>query len=138
MGVLETSPLINVVREFPLPSSETVEKEGLGVMVYPNPYRADGGYARDGYENRHRTKRVEWSREIHFANLPKVCTIRIYTLAGDLVQEIKHYHPEGDPGSQEETWNVISRNTQSVMSGIYIWSVRSDCGEQLGKLVIIK
>ncbi len=138
VGVLETSPLINVVREFPLPSSEMVEKEGLGVIVYPNPYRADGGYARDGYENRHRTKRVEWSREVHFANLPNGCTIRIYTLAGDLVQEIKHYHPDGDPGSQEETWNMISRNTQSIMSGIYIWSVRSELGEQLGKLVIIK
>ena len=97
-----------------------------------------GRYARDGYENRDRTKRAEWAREIHFGNLPPVCKIRIYTLAGDLVQEIDHYYPNGGPGSQEETWNVISRNTQSITSGIYLWSVRSDQTEQLGKLVIIK
>ena len=138
VGILETSPLINVVRDFPLPSSTMVVKEGLGVIVYPNPYRADAGYAQDGYENRDRLKRVEWSREVHFANLPPVCKIRIYTLAGDLVQEIDHYYPGGGPGSQEETWNMISRNTQSITSGIYIWSVRSDQTEQLGKLVIIK
>ncbi len=138
VGVLETSPLINMVRDYPLPSSTMVEKEGLAVIVYPNPYRVDAGYARDGYENRDRLKRVEWSREIHFANLPAVCRIRIYTLSGDLVQEIDHYYPNGGPGSQEETWNMISKNTQSITSGIYIWSVRSDKTEQLGKLVIIK
>ncbi|MDD4050381.1 MAG: hypothetical protein PHR28_00600 [candidate division Zixibacteria bacterium] len=138
VGVLETSPLINVVRDFPLPSSTMVEKEGLPVIVYPNPYRSDGGYARDGYENRDRLRRVEWSREIHFGNLPAVCKIRIYTLSGDLVQEIDHYYPNGGPGSQEETWNMISRNTQSITSGIYIWSVHSDKTDQLGKLVIIK
>ncbi|MDD4051085.1 MAG: hypothetical protein PHR28_04180 [candidate division Zixibacteria bacterium] len=138
VGVLETSPLVNVVRDFPLPSSTMVEKEGLKVIVYPNPYRVGDGYARDGYENRDRLKRVEWSREIHFGNLPAVCKIRIYTLAGDLVQEIDHYYPNGGPGSQEETWNMISRNTQSITSGIYIWSVHSDKTDQLGKLVIIK
>ena len=138
IGVLESSPLLNVVREFPLPSSTMVEKEGLGVIVYPNPYRGDAGYARAGYENRDRLKRVEWSREIHFANLPPVCKIRIYTLAGDLVQEIDHYYPDAGPGSQEETWNMISKNTQSVTTGVYIWSVHSDKTDQLGKLVIIK
>jgi len=135
---MESSPLVNAVRDYPLPSSDAVVEKGLPVIVFPNPYRTDGGYARDGYENRDRTKRAEWAREIHFANLPPVCKIRIYTLAGDLVQEIDHYYPGGGPGSQEETWNVISRNTQSITSGIYIWSVRSDQTEQLGKLVIIK
>ncbi|MDD4050754.1 MAG: hypothetical protein PHR28_02490, partial [candidate division Zixibacteria bacterium] len=135
---MESSPLLNVIRDYALPSSDVVEKEGLPVMVFPNPYRTDGGYARDGYENRDRTLRAEWARKIHFGNLPAVCKIRIYTLAGDLVQEIDHYYPNGGPGSQEETWNMISRNTQSITSGIYIWSVHSDKTEQLGKLVIIK
>jgi hypothetical protein len=138
IGALETSPLANAVQEYPLPSSESVEAQGLGVMVYPNPYRIDAGYARAGYENRDRTRSVEWGRRIHFANLPKICTIRIYTLSGDLVREIKHYCPEGGPESQHEEWNVISRNTQAITTGIYLWSVRSEMGEQIGKLVIIK
>ncbi len=138
IGALETSPLANAVREFPLPSSDVVEEQGLEVIVYPNPYRIDDGYARAGYENRDRSKAAQWARRIHFINLPKICTIRIYTVSGDLVREIKHYCPEGGPESQHEEWNVISRNTQAITTGIYIWSVRSEMGEQLGKLVIIK
>jgi len=138
IGALETSPLANAVKAYALPSSEMVEEQGLGVIVYPNPYRIDGGYARAGYENRDRTKSAVWSRRIHFANLPKICTIRIYTVDGDLVREIKHYRPDGDPDSQHEEWNVVSRNTQAVVTGLYIWHVRSEMGEQMGKLVIIK
>ncbi len=138
IGRLETSPTTNAVREFALPSSDTVEHKGFNVIVYPNPYRIDGGYARAGYENRDRSRSAERARLIHFANLPPICTIRIYTIDGDLVREIKHWNPGGGPASQHEEWNVISRNTQAITTGIYIWSVRSDMGEQLGKLVIIK
>jgi hypothetical protein len=138
VGALETSPLANAVKTYALPSSDMVEEKGLEVLVYPNPYRIDGGYARHGYENRDRTKAAVWSRRIHFANLPSICTIRIFTVDGDLVREIKHYNPGGGPESQHEEWNLISRNTQAITTGIYIWSVRSEMGEQLGKLVIIK
>jgi hypothetical protein len=138
LGALESSPLVNAVQEFPLPSAETVEEEGLDVIVYPNPYRIDGGYAAAGYENRDRTKSSERARVIHFANLPRICTIRIFSIDGDLIKQIDHYRPEGGPGSQEEVWNVISRNTQAIVTGIYLWHVQSDMGDQLGKLVIIK
>jgi len=138
LAALESSPLINAIREYPLPSADVVEEEALKVIVYPNPYRIDGGYAGAGYENRDRSKSAERSREIHFANLPKVCTIRIFSIDGDLIKQIEHNRPEGDPGSQHESWNVISRNTQAVVTGIYLWQVESEMGEQLGKLVIIK
>jgi hypothetical protein len=138
IGQLETSPTTNAVREFALPSSDDVEERGLNVIVYPNPYRIDDRYARVGYENRDRTKSAERSRRVHFGNLPKICKIRIYTTDGDLVREIDHYYPEGGPSSQHEEWNLISRNTQAVVTGIYLWHVRSAMGEQIGKLVIMK
>jgi hypothetical protein len=138
IGPLESSPLANAVREYPLPSADSVERQGLNAIVYPNPYRVDAGYAREGYENRDRAKAAEWARRIHFGNLPNVCTIRIFTLDGDLVQTIEHYYPDGGPGSQHEEWNMVSRNTQAIVTGIYIWSVKSAMGEQLGKLIIIK
>ncbi|MCP4567541.1 MAG: hypothetical protein GY841_08180 [FCB group bacterium] len=138
LGALESSPLVNAVKEYPLPSAEIVEEEGLGVIVFPNPYRIDGGYAEAGYENRERKYSAERSREIHFANLPRVCKIRIYSINGDLIREIDHYRPEGGPESQHEVWDVISRNTQAVVTGIYMWHVESEMGEQLGKLVIMK
>lgn len=135
---LESSPSLNAVQAYALPSSDKVEERGLPVIVYPNPYRIDGGYASAGYENRDRTKSAERARSIHFANLPKICTIRIYTLSGDLVDQIDHYCPEGGPESQHERWDLISRNTQAVVTGIYIYHVSSDMGEQLGKFVVIK
>jgi len=138
LGALESSPLVNAVMDYPLPSGDEVEDQALEVLVYPNPYRIDGNYADFGYENRDRTRSAERSRAIHFANLPNICTIRIYTLNGDLVRELEHNYPNGGPGSQHETWDVISRNTQAVVTGIYLWHVESDMGDQIGKLVIMK
>ncbi len=135
---LESSPSLNAVSVYALPASDAVEERGLSVVVYPNPYRIDGGYARAGYENRDRTKSAERARSIHFYNLPPVCTIRIYTLSGDLVEQIEHYNPGGGPESQHERWNMISRNTQAVVTGIYLYHVASDMGDQIGKIVIIK
>lgn len=138
LGALETSPLVNAVQDFAMSSAEKVEQDSLEVLVYPNPYRIDGGYASAGYENRNRIKSAERSRVINFANLPKVCTIRIYSIDGDLIKKFNHYYPDGGPGSQHETWDVISRNTQAVVTGIYFWHVESEMGEQIGKLVIMK
>jgi hypothetical protein len=37
------------------------------------------------------------------------------------------------------SWDLISRNTQAVVSGIYIFAIESENGyKQLGKLAIIK
>ena len=138
LSSLESSLLANATLAYPLASTEEVEEEGLDVIVYPNPYRIDDGYARAGYENRDRTRSSERARAIHFANLPNICTIRIYTVDGDLVREIKHYRPDAGPDAQHEEWNMLSRNTQAITTGVYLWSVTSSMGDQLGKLVIIK
>jgi hypothetical protein len=34
--------------------------------------------------------------------------------------------------------NLINENTQAVVSGIYLYSVESESGNQIGKFVIIK
>ena len=36
------------------------------------------------------------------------------------------------------SWDLISRNTQAVVSGIYLYTVESETGTQVGKFVIIK
>ncbi len=138
LSSLETAPGLNDIMAYPLPSSKIVEEQALKVGVYPNPYRINSGYARNGFENRDRTKSAERSRAIHFINLPKVCTIRIFSIDGDLIQQIEHNRPEGGPDSQHERWNIISRNTQAVVTGIYLYHVSSEMGEQIGKIVIIK
>ncbi|MCK4573594.1 MAG: hypothetical protein KAU36_04440, partial [candidate division Zixibacteria bacterium] len=77
-------------------------------------------------------------RAIHFANLPPKCTISIYTIDGDLVREIEHDRDLGDPTAAHDEWNLITRNTQLVVSGLYYWTIESADGSvQIGKLVII-
>jgi hypothetical protein len=97
LSSLESAVNLNSELAYPLPSAEAVEEQGLQVGVYPNPYRIDGGYARAGYENRDRTKSAERSRAIHFYNLPKICTIRIFSIDGDLIGRSNTIIPRAAP-----------------------------------------
>ncbi len=135
---LETRPSDNAVMEFALPGSDDVLAEELDVFVYPNPYRADGGYAEGGYENRDLSQAPDRSKRIWFANLPPVCRISIYSLDGDRIDEIDHNFPTGGPGSQATSWDLINRNRQLIASGVYYWVVESPGRTQTGKFVVIR
>ncbi|MEW5993978.1 MAG: hypothetical protein AB1744_06240, partial [Candidatus Zixiibacteriota bacterium] len=136
---LETSRTVGSISAYPLSSADEVAAKDLKVFVYPNPYRIDAGYRTLGFEGRVDIDRPDDRvRQIHFANLPPRCTIRIYTLDGDLVREIEHDMDPADPNASHDTWNMITRNTQLVVSGLYYWTVEEPDGEtQIGKLVII-
>jgi len=138
LPALETIPINNMIAEYPQVSADSVEAYSLDAYVYPNPYRIDADYAARGFENRLGIDAVERARRVHFANLPRVCTISIYSLDGDLIRQIEHNQPEGGPQSMNESWDLISRNTQAVVSGLYYWVVESPGRTQIGKLVIIK
>jgi hypothetical protein len=104
------------------------------VRVYPNPFKQHSQLRGQGERYR-----------LEFVNIPSVCTIRIYTLDGDLVQTIKH-----DDGSGDESWGSrtlgdyqVNRFLQYVAPGIYLFHVESHVtgheGEsKVGKFVIIK
>lgn len=138
---LESSKTTNMVAEYPQNQTSIVETLGLDVVVYPNPYRMDGNYrTQEGgnFEGRGMESLPDDRvRAIHFTNLPHKCTIRIFTVDGDLVHEIDHDYPPDSPGSMHEIWDVITRNTQVPVSGIYYYSVESESGNQIGKLVLI-
>lgn len=144
---LETNVTSNTGNAYPLDTWQSVEAENLKVFVYPNPYRGDGDYRNRGYEGVDTTGRRltvtqrpdDRVRTIHFANLPPKCTISIFSLDGDLVREINHDMNPIDPNATHDSWDMITRNTQSVVSGLYYWTVEnSETGEvQIGKLAII-
>jgi hypothetical protein len=129
---------------------------GLPVRVVPNPYRAYvdytqryGGSGGVSWENQNDGTTeffAQKDRRIEFINLPMKCLIRIYTVAGDLVQILPH-NMDGDRGTwtsaTSEAWDLNSRNQQQVVSGIYLFSVedRTEGGSheiQTGKFVIIR
>jgi hypothetical protein len=110
------------------------------VAVVPNPYRSDIAYtAYDPPWERPSGGWPNWSesdRRIQFINLPKNCTISIYTLNGDLVELLRHQ----DPLLSSHSWNLTSYVGQAVASGIYLFAVEDrESGEvQVGKFVIIR
>ncbi len=136
---LETSPTVMPVVTYALESVDEVLAKDLEVYVYPNPYRLDAGYRTAGFEGLSDQDRPDDRvRRIHFANLPSKCTIHIYSLDGDLVREIEHDIDPADPLANHDTWDLITRNTQLVVSGLYYWVVESPDGKtQIGKVAII-
>lgn len=153
---LESQPGTCSELAVPIYSADIVEEEGLGVSVYPNPYRisytnAAGQrttYYDEGFEAPEKGGRpgelIEQDRRIWFINLPHEATIRIYTLDGDLVRTIEHKWPpivgshSYSDYSSRTAWDLVTRNTQAVVSGIYIYRIDSPLGSQTGKIVIIK
>jgi hypothetical protein len=142
----ETTPQNCAVYAFPLYSADVVVDSSMKVFVYPNPYKTlytdafgnTTSYFLQRYEGPGLSQMDERERRIWFANLPDTATIRIYSLDGDLIREIHHPDKFLSRYSSVVGWDLISRNTQAVTSGIYIWRVDSRLGTQLGKLVIIK
>jgi len=137
-------------------------KTGKHVTVVPNPYK---GYAaipqRPSAWDLTPNATDPTGTHIDFLGMPPgKWTLRIYTVAGDLVQTIHSDDPVNDsirgdlsvngttyhgynkqqdnPNDGEARWNLISRNGQDVVSGIYLFTVNSDQGVQRGKFVIIR
>jgi hypothetical protein len=113
---------------------------GEAVYVVPNPYRSSAEW--DLIPN----SSDPTGTHIDFFNLPGSWTsLRIYTVSGDFVQEIRpgDIQPNGKrqketPQDGQASWNLVSRNGQEVVSGIYMFTVQSDQGNQRGKFVIIQ
>ena len=135
----ETNPLRVARSAFPLDPFDPDTARSLNVIVYPNPYRNDGDYREDGFEAFGREHLPRFlTREIHFINLPPRCTISIFSLDGDLIEFVEHDKPLSDPSAMHESWDMLTRNTQLVTSGIFYWIVETPEGDsQIGKLVII-
>jgi hypothetical protein len=132
------------------------------VWVVPNPYK---GYQRiaDRPSSWDLTPNATdpTGTRIDFLGLPPGrWTIKIYTVSGDLVQELRSSDavneslrgPVTTPGGvlpgfnrQQDTpydgqasWNLISRNGQDIVSGVYLFTVDSGEGIQRGRFVVIR
>ena len=92
-----------------------------------------------------------------FANIPESAEIRIYTVAGDLIDIIKHEANEYSGGDirwtetysdeattqfsgGEHAWDLLSQDNQTIARGIYVFVVKDkNSGEKRqGKFVVIK
>jgi hypothetical protein len=134
---LETSYLNGLQEAFAVNSADEVEQENLQVYVYPNPYRIDGQYELRGLEDREETRSSNRSRLLHFGNLPHECTITIFSIDGDLIKEIEHAAVQGDPRASHESWDLITRNRQALVSGLYYYVVEANSTTSIGKFAVV-
>jgi len=94
------------------------------VKVVPNPYIVHS------YLNE-----TEYIRRIRFTHLPKQCTIKIYTITGEFVFELKH--DSITDGS--EFWDLRTINNQEVSPGLYLYAVTEPGGDTfVDKFAIVR
>ena len=101
------------------------------IRVVPNPYR---GYS--AFESKSIYDSGRAPREIQFINLPAKCTIRIYTINGELLKKIDH---ETDIKDGTESWDLLTKDNLEISYGIYIYHVDAPgLGEKIDKFAVIK
>ncbi|HEX2866926.1 MAG TPA: hypothetical protein VHO03_07775 [Ignavibacteriales bacterium] len=110
-------------------SPEDAKEKINDIYVVPNPYVAYGMS-----ENPGRTSSKRGERELQFRNLPPKCTIRIYTLTGELVDTI-----EKDDMTSTAGWDLLSKEGMRIAYGVYLFHVDiPGVGEKIGKFAVIK
>jgi hypothetical protein len=109
----------------PGPAQDDLSK----IRIAPNPYNIkDPMLVVEGWTDQ---------RGIAFFNLPSVCTIKIYTENGDLVQTIVHSQAKSQSGS--EVWNMLTSSQQVIYSGVYVAVFQKTNGESsFQKFVVIR
>ncbi|HEX9659322.1 MAG TPA: hypothetical protein VGA18_03440, partial [Rhodothermales bacterium] len=98
--------------------------------VVPNPYVASASFEPERFAVAGRGE-----RRLEFRAIPRGATLRIYSLRGELVQELHH---DGQM-SGIVPWNLRSKDNLEVAPGLYIFHVDAgDLGQHTGKFAIIK
>jgi hypothetical protein len=106
-------------------------KNDLGnVTVVPNPYAGAASWEPAT------TSVGRGVRRIFFTHLPRLCSIRIYSIAGSLVQVLEHNSTIDDG---EEAWNLVSRDGMDIAYGVYVYHVEAPgVGATVGKFAVLK
>ena len=109
---------------------ELARSELEQVAVVPNPYVAAAAWEPQTQIT------GRGPRQVQFIHLPEACTIRIFSMRGEMVQEIEHRSTSGEGAAW---WDLKSRDGQEVAYGVYLYHVEAPgVGETSGKFAIVK
>jgi len=127
--------LSNDVFRFTASSAKINKQTAAGqlnnIKVVPNPYVAS---ARWEIKNPFNSGRGP--RSLHFTHLPAQCTIRIFTVSGELVKTIHHDSAVNDGA---ENWDLLTKDNLGVAYGVYVYHIEAPgIGEKIGKFAVIK
>jgi len=99
--------------------------------VVPNPYVGAASFEPQRFAVSGRGE-----RKIEFRNLPANCTIRIYTVTGELVQTLYH---DGNINKGIVSWDLRNKDNLDIAPGLYIYHVDGkEVGTHVGKFAVIK
>ena len=103
------------------------QKDLSNVMVVPNPYVVGSAY-----------NESEHIRKIRFTNLTPNCTIKIFTLLGELVSTFSH----SSESSGNAFWDMRTLNNQEIAPGLYIYHIEEtgleNISPRIGKFAVIR
>lgn len=99
--------------------------------VVPNPYVGAASFEPQRYAVSGRGE-----RKIEFRALPQKCTIRIYTVKGELVKTLEH---NGNITQGYISWDLRTKDNLEIAPGLYIYNVDGgELGNFTGKFAVIK
>ena len=91
------------------------------IMVVPNPYYVT-----------HQGEQSPYDTKLYFTRLPELCTIEIYTVAGNHVRTLDHNASNSSEVDKlgVDVWDLLSRNRQRVGSQTLVAIIKTPNGAQ--------
>jgi hypothetical protein len=119
-GTLSLVPVLEGGRApaAPPPAAPAAASDLASAHAFPVPYKPALGHDR-----------------ITFRGLTRSATIRIYTIAGQLVQTLT----KDDPATADLVWMPVADSSgRTAASGVYLYTITGDSGRSSGKIMIVR
>ena len=113
----------NFVQVYP---GVTPNSDLKNVTVVPNPYIGGSKF-----------NETEHTRRLRFTNLTQSCTIKIFTISGELVSIVQHTNEN----SGNAFWDMRTINNQEASPGLYIYHIEDMnkvSNQHIGKFAIVR
>ena len=122
--------------EFTVNTYEGINADSLSktmdeIKVVPNPYVATN-VMEPAVSNQFLNQR----RQLMFTNIPAKAVLKIFTISGILIREIKI---NNSPERGIVHWDMLTKEGLEIAAGMYLYHIEAETGEEkIGKFAVIK
>ena len=122
--------------EFTVNTYEGINADSLSktmdeIRVVPNPYVATN-VMEPAVSNQFLNQR----RQLMFTNIPAKAVLKIFTISGILIKEIKI---NNSPERGIIHWDMLTKEGLEIAAGMYLYHIEAETGEEkIGKFAVIK
>ncbi len=120
------------ISNYPVEPERPVSSKLDSIRIVPNPYNLkDPLWSEYGLDDPNDPRRIM------FFNLPRECTIKIFTENCDLVKTVEHSAFPVATGYEQ--WDMLTESQQAISSGVYIVVFQTPEGEMAyQKLLVVR